>query len=84
MDKNRLKDKESANGRIVPINTKIIDLVRNRYNPKTKRLIEIDGKPVTYYEYKKYIFEPVMEQLGMNHTIHETRHTRSNTTWKHN
>ena len=74
----------SGKGRIVPIAKKIIDIVKARYNPVTKRLIEIDGKPVTYYEYKRYIFEPVMEQLGMNHTIHETRHTRSNAAWKYN
>lgn len=70
------------NGRIVPISNKIVDLVKKRYNPVTKRLIEIKGKSVKYYEYKKYIFEPIMEQLGMSHTIHETRHTRSNIAWK--
>ena len=38
----------------------------------------IDGKPVTYYEYKAYIFEPILRELGITGiTPHCTRHTFS-------
>ena len=28
-----------------------------------------------YHNYLNRIFRPIMKELGMNHTIHETRHT---------
>lgn len=68
--------------RIIPLNLKILDFVRQRYNTETKYLIEIDGKPVTYRAYINKIWNPVMEELGMNHTPHECRHTRKYITCK--
>lgn len=61
--------------RIIPISKKILKFVKDRYNTETKYLIEIDGKPVTYKQYINEIWTPVMEELGMNHTPHECRHT---------
>lgn len=60
---------------MIPIHTTILPYIKKRYNKDNKYLITIDGKPVSYYEYKRYIFEPILKQLGMKHTPHETRHT---------
>lgn len=68
---------ESGKSRIVPLSFKIIDLVKKRYNPETKRLVEIDGKPVNYNKYKDDIWNPLMQQLGLSYTTHIARHTRS-------
>lgn len=62
--------------RIIPISKKILNFVKDRYNTETKYLIEIDGKPVSYRQYIDKIWNPIMEQLNMNHTPHECRHTR--------
>ena len=35
----------------------------------------LDGKPLSYNKYIRDIWNPIMEQLGMNHTPHECRHT---------
>lgn len=36
----------------------------------------IDNKPVNYYQYKAYIFEPILAELGITgKTPHCTRHT---------
>lgn len=62
--------------RVIPINLKILDFIKSRYNQETKYLIEIDGKPVSYRQYINEIWNPVMQQLQMSHTPHECRHTR--------
>ncbi len=35
----------------------------------------VDGKRLTYDNFKKSYWKPLMEQFKMNHTPHETRHT---------
>ena len=35
----------------------------------------LDGQKLQYENYKKRYWAPLMKQLGLNHTIHETRHT---------
>lgn len=69
------KKTTAGTNRVIPIHTDILPYIKKRYNTDNKYLITIDGKPLSYYEYKKYIWEPIMEQLGMNHTPHETRHS---------
>ena len=67
---------EAGKDRVIPISKKILPLVKARYNPDNKYLItNEEGKPYTYYQYKRYIWEPLMEQLEMEHTIHECKHT---------
>lgn len=34
-----------------------------------------EGKPYTYSKYVREVWNPLMEQLGMNHTPHTTKHT---------
>ena len=50
-------------------------LIKARYNPENKFLITENGKPITYSHFRESIWIPLMEELGMKHTIHETRHT---------
>ena len=69
---------EAGKDRVIPISKKILPLIKARYNPDNKYLItDEQGKPISYYAYKKYIWEPVMEQLNLPnpHTPHTTRHT---------
>ena len=69
---------EAGRDRVIPISTKILPLIKARYNPDNKYLIVDDqGKPISYYAYKRYIWEPVMEELKLPnpHTPHTTRHT---------
>ena len=35
----------------------------------------MDGKPITYAQYKKYIWNPIMQELGLDKKPHECRHT---------
>ncbi len=67
---------EAGKNRIIPISRKIEPFIRSRYNPDNKYLIcDENGNRITYGTYKKYIFDILMEQLGMEHTPHECRHT---------
>ena len=69
---------DAGKDRVIPISKKILPLIKARYNPDNKYLItDKEGKPISYYEYKRYIWEPVMQQLNFStsHTPHTTRHT---------
>ncbi len=69
---------DAGKDRVIPISKKILPLIKARYNPDNKYLItDEQGKPISYYAYKRYIWEPVMEQLNFSnpHTPHTTRHT---------
>ena len=69
---------KQENGRVIPIHTAILPYIKKRYNKDNKYLMTIDGKPVKYYEYKAYIFEPILQQLDITGiTPHCTRHTFS-------
>ncbi len=61
---------EAGKNRIVPIHSKIIPLVKNRYDEHSELLF--DG--MSYYKYHK-IWTEIMEKLEMKHTPHECRHT---------
>jgi site-specific recombinase XerD len=65
---------EAGENRVVPIHSAILPLVKKRYNPDNKYLIEFEGKLMTYAMYRYYFFG-VMDKLKMKHTVHETRHT---------
>jgi integrase len=65
---------QSGKNRIVPIHSKIFELVQNRYNQENVYFLNFNGKklyPVKYYE----LWYEVMKQLDMIHTPHECRHT---------
>ena len=68
---------EAGKNRIIPIHPKIIPLVIKRMENKTEYLIS-NRRKSNYYEYNNFRtkeFMAIMKQLGMEHTIHDTRHT---------
>ena len=67
---------EAGKDRIVPINSKILPFIKNRMQKKNKYLIvNFKGEQMKYNNYYKEKFQPIMEQLGMKHKVHDTRHT---------
>lgn len=69
------KKTEAGKDRAVPIHDKMLPIVKKLYKSSQKYLIEEDGKPITYMHFKDYHMIPLMERLGMQHTLHDTRHT---------
>ncbi len=68
---------DAGKNRIIPIHPKILPLIIERMANKTDYLIP-NKKGTNYYEYNNFRqneFVKIMEQLGMEHTIHDTRHT---------
>lgn len=69
---------EAGRNRIVPIHSKIQGLVDELLEENRKYLYTQDeDKKVTYARFRKE-FENFMEEVKMDHTIHDTRHTFSN------
>jgi len=66
---------EAGKDRIVPINMKILPFIKKRMHPKNDTLIV--GKRENELNYSNYfiVFKRVMDKLGMEHTIHDCRHT---------
>lgn len=65
--------KTKAARRIVPIHKKIMSLIEKRMNGEY--LFEAEGKQISYNAYLKLFFSPMCEAFGLNHTIHECRHS---------
>ena len=68
---------DAGKNRIIPIHPKILPLIIERMENETDYLIP-NKKGTNYYEYNNFRqneFVKIMEQLGMEHTIHDTRHT---------
>ncbi len=61
---------EAGKNRIIPIHSKIITLIENRYDENNEFLFE----DMNYQKYHK-IWVEIMDLLNMNHTPHECRHT---------
>ena len=76
--KGGLKTK-SGIGRLVPVHSKVFDMVKRRYDEGGKYLLSVNGKKVSQSQY--YIFwHDIMNRLGIVHngnspTPHECRHT---------
>lgn len=67
---------DAGKNRIIPINNKVFDLIINRYNPNNEYLITNDkNRKMTYTNYYREKFMPIMEQLNMDHRPHDARHT---------
>ena len=65
----------SGKDRIVPIHSKILPLVKARYNPEAEYLItDQDGNPIPENQYRK-LFTATLEKYGIKHLPHECRHT---------
>lgn len=62
--------------RIIPIADKILPLIKNRYDPGKKYLI--NNKFGNHYDYKNYANSnhvTVMQRLNLKHKPHDCRHT---------
>lgn len=67
---------EAGFNRIIPLHNKIIPLIRNRYNPDKKYLINNKfGNHYTYGTYMNGNFDTLMKKIGMKHTPHDGRYT---------
>lgn len=65
---------KSGKGRIVPIHSKILPLVKKLYDEGNEYLLVLNGKRVTKDIFYK-AWDVSMASLKMKHTPHETRHT---------
>lgn len=67
---------EAGKNRIIPIHEKIMPIVRAQYSESKKYLFaaKLGGK-IDYSDFRSLRFVPLMDQLKMDHTLHETRHT---------
>ena len=67
---------EAGKDRLVPIHSKILELVKNRMDNNNEYLIvNFKGEQMKYDNYYREKFKPIMEELGMKHKPHDTRHT---------
>lgn len=67
---------EAGTDRIIPIADKILPLVKNRFDPNKKYLINNRyGNHYTYGSYVSANFNTVMNRVGMQHIPHDSRHT---------
>lgn len=76
------KKTEAGTDRVLPLSKKILPYIEKYYNQGNKYLITMDGKSITYAQYKKYIWNPIMDKLGLKKKPHECRHTTA--TWLKN
>ena len=66
---------DAGKNRIIPINMEILPLIKNRMSLERQYLITgVRGKKLLYQNYILF-FNKLMEQLNMEHTIHDCRHT---------
>lgn len=67
---------EAGKDRLVPIHSKILELIKNRMNNKNEYfIVNFKGDKMKYDNYYREKFKPIMEELGMKHKPHDTRHT---------
>ena len=68
---------DAGKNRIIPIHPKILPLIVNRMGNKTNYLIpnRKESGAYIYNNFRQNEFIKIMEQLGMEHTVHDTRHT---------
>lgn len=60
--------------RIVPIHKELVPYLEKRINDEYL-VANSKGKPLLYTNYRKHFFSPFMKELGLDQTIHATRHT---------
>lgn len=72
-----IKNEQSKN-RIIPIHDDIFPLVKARYDMGGKYLIPYKSdNPPTMNQYRRYMFDPVVNTLYLDHLPHDGRHTFS-------
>lgn len=67
---------DAGKNRLVPINSKVFDLVKKRVEAGNEYLVvNAKGEMMKYDNYYKEKWIPIMEQLNMKHKPHDARHT---------
>lgn len=67
---------DAGKNRIVPINHKILPLIKARMSGDSEYLVPSPrGCEWKYQNFRPTTWIPLMDSLGMNHTAHDTRHT---------
>lgn len=67
---------DAGKDRIIPIHNDILPLIKNRMKHEGKYLIPYKSdNPPTMNQYRIYMYDPIMEALGLNHLPHDGRHT---------
>lgn len=67
---------EAGKNRIIPIHAEIMPLVKAQFSEGKKYLFSAKrGGRWAYSNFRNFHFAPYMENLKMDHTLHETRHT---------
>lgn len=64
----------AGKNRIIPIHSKIFNIIKSKVESGQVYLFELDGKKLSSYSYYK-IWDKLMEKFKMEHTPHECRHT---------
>lgn len=73
-----IKDSKTPSGiRNVPIADRVLPYWKHFYNKSqcSRVFTTIEGDPFTYSNFSKRYWHPLLENLNLSHTIHETRHT---------
>ncbi len=67
---------EAGTNRIIPLNDKIIPLVEKRMSEGGEYLIKYKtDNPPKLQQYRKFMYDPVIKALKMEHLPHDSRHT---------
>lgn len=70
------KKTEAGKDRRIPLHKDILPLIEKRMQQDGELLIKSSkGKPLSYGNFHKTYWQPLMEEMGMEYTIHFTRHT---------
>jgi site-specific recombinase XerD len=71
------QSKTNAGVRVVPIADKVLAFwqVFMQQSQCDYAVCTVEGQRLTYENFKKRYWHPLMQQLNMTHTPHETRHT---------
>lgn len=72
-----IKSKTAAGkNRLIPIHAKIIKYFQDRLATGSEHfMLDKNGNKMGYDHYYRYVFTPIMEELGMQHRPHDCRHT---------
>lgn len=70
---------EAGRDRIIPINWRILPFVEELMQSDSRYLISKQNKgkseAYSYHGFRYAIWKPLLKRFGMNHSIHDTRHT---------
>lgn len=67
---------EAGKNRIIPLHSDILPLVEKRMAEAGDYLIPYKmDRPPTLSQFRKYMYDPLMEMMGMDHLPHDGRHT---------